>query len=1004
MRFLQRSSNGELSLTNDLIGGSEVIPRYAILSHTWEEGQEVTYQDLIHGNGTGKNGYRKLQFCAERSAQAGLNHFWVDTCCIDKSSSAELQEAIASMFRWYSKADVCFVYLSDVDHSQRWQSAFRKSRWFKRGWTLQELLAPADVEFYSNEGTLLGTKRTLEDAIHEITRINYDALRGKHLSGFPKEERLSWTSERETKREEDAAYSLLGIFDVHMPLMYGEGRKHALERLEEQIDKQTEAQRKDLLAKRDREQEERKQELRQALKSTLLFDQMHARQSIVKAAHASTCEWLLYQQEYIDWLDPSKLTEHNGLLWIKGKPGAGKSTLMKYALTQSRRTASECTTISFFFNARGTILEKSIIGTYRSLLWQILDKYPETLPVLDTVVSLIAGQNLATATVNWTTDTLQSLLSLVISGLTEKSVLCFIDALDECEEEQIREMIQFLENLGTAAVASRVSLRICLSSRHYPHITIRQGIILNLDGHEGHSQDIRVYLRTALKIERSRFAQEIRAKIQARASGVFMWVVLVVAILNREHDHGRIHRLLQRLDEIPSGLHELFHDTLTRDTNNSDETLLCIRLLLFAREVLTPEQFYHAILSGTEPDALSECSLAVVTANDMERFILSSSKGLAEVTKISWLRVQFIHESVQDYLTRPEKLGSVWPDLEDNFEGQSHEQMKQCCLHYLSIAAFDNPDRWKYTYNYPPLTDAYPFLRYALMHVMHHAEAAAKAGIDQRGFIREFPLPKFIAFYNIFWDRYPQDVSLLYLLAERNLSNLVKIHPSRLLYLERERSLYECPLFAALACGNKEVVQIFVAAHAAILTPESALRRMCERYLTQGPPYALAPHTSSEHFPVSKSTLRSQVSRLVEMGDDLLLALALDAKKRGLVNLDVDLWDGGDLQTPLLLAVRLGYSSMARMLLETGQVDVNARDFLKRTPLMRAASNGDEAIVKILLDTGKINVKWKDYIGMTALRFAEEAGNRTIVEWLMGMRRQSQIPQVLLNGRRPWDI
>jgi hypothetical protein len=167
-------------------------------------------------------------------------------CCIDKSSSTELTEAINSMFRWYKNASKCYVYLSDVSKSGHatdvqsspatWEAAFRKSRWFRRGWTLQELIAPASVEFFSREGNRLGSKRSLEQHIHDITGIPIRALRGEFLKGFEVEERLSWAKHRETKRQEDKAYSLLGIFDIQMPLLYGEGREKALVRLRKEID------------------------------------------------------------------------------------------------------------------------------------------------------------------------------------------------------------------------------------------------------------------------------------------------------------------------------------------------------------------------------------------------------------------------------------------------------------------------------------------------------------------------------------------------------------------------------------------------------------------------------------------------------------------------------------------------------------------------------------------------------------------------------------------------
>ena len=244
MRLLKVDKNGEFStLTDDKVSD---IPAYAILSHTWgEDHEEVSFKDLTVGPRTDKPGYRKLKFCAEQAARDEVRFVWVDTCCIDKSNNTELFEAINSMFRWYQRAVRCYVYLPDVhadngdsnNSIQRWEPHFRKSRWFTRGWTLQELLAPSSVEFFSSTGNKLGDKRSLEQQIHEITGISVQALRGTALSKFAVSERLSWAESRQTKREEDKAYSLLGIFDIHIPLIYGEGMKSAFERLQEQIDK-----------------------------------------------------------------------------------------------------------------------------------------------------------------------------------------------------------------------------------------------------------------------------------------------------------------------------------------------------------------------------------------------------------------------------------------------------------------------------------------------------------------------------------------------------------------------------------------------------------------------------------------------------------------------------------------------------------------------------------------------------------------------------------------------
>lgn len=250
MRLLQidNETGDEFSLV-EFIGDT---PRYAILSHTWgPNGTEVTYRDLVEGTGKDKAGYKKIRACGRQSAKAKYKYFWVDTCCIDKTSSAELSEAINSMYRWYEEAGVCFAYIEDALPSlpmSEW--TISNIRWFTRGWTLQELLAPKEVEFFDTDWSALGTRTEHAPLLSVITKIDSIALGGhfpsENLLGYNKNGRMdlrtfsiaskmSWAAERTTTRSEDVAYCLLGIFDVNMPLLYGEGSTKAFVRLQEEI-------------------------------------------------------------------------------------------------------------------------------------------------------------------------------------------------------------------------------------------------------------------------------------------------------------------------------------------------------------------------------------------------------------------------------------------------------------------------------------------------------------------------------------------------------------------------------------------------------------------------------------------------------------------------------------------------------------------------------------------------------------------------------------------------
>lgn len=211
-------------------------PDYVILSHTWGE-DEVLFSHVQAGHlrfDKGR-GSQKIRKTCELAKKNGFEYAWVDTCCIDKSSSVELAEAINSMFQWYASAAFCYVYLEDLTVDAPTES-FTSCRWFTRGWTLQELLATDHLIFFDQGWNARGTKLGLANLIEETTSINQRVLRDKDLlRTIPVAQKMSWAASRFTTRPEDIAYCLLGIFDINMALIYGEGRKKAFFRLQEEI-------------------------------------------------------------------------------------------------------------------------------------------------------------------------------------------------------------------------------------------------------------------------------------------------------------------------------------------------------------------------------------------------------------------------------------------------------------------------------------------------------------------------------------------------------------------------------------------------------------------------------------------------------------------------------------------------------------------------------------------------------------------------------------------------
>ena len=223
------------------------IPKYAILSHTWGE-EEVSFQEVNarQSNIATRAGYRKILNSCALAKKYDLQFIWIDTCCIDKTSSAELSEAINSMFRWYAKAEECYAYLEDILLPSDGASAPKKfvdSKWFTRGWTLQELLAPERVIFFDSKWREIGNKPSLRSYISSTTGISsqhlHFSLNGGDFERVSIATRMSWASRRKTTREEDIAYCLLGVFNINMPLLYGEGKRAFLRLQEELIKKQS---------------------------------------------------------------------------------------------------------------------------------------------------------------------------------------------------------------------------------------------------------------------------------------------------------------------------------------------------------------------------------------------------------------------------------------------------------------------------------------------------------------------------------------------------------------------------------------------------------------------------------------------------------------------------------------------------------------------------------------------------------------------------------------------
>ncbi|KXJ87851.1 hypothetical protein Micbo1qcDRAFT_98608, partial [Microdochium bolleyi] len=707
----------------------------------------------------------------------------------------------------------------------------------------------------------------------------------------------------------------------------------------------------------------------QTIINSLHFDQIDARYMNIKSAHTRTCSWLLNTQEYQDWLDPDKLEDHHGLIWIKGKPGAGKSTIMKFLLGEVQKNKSEDQTIiSFFFNARGSHIEKSVQGLYQSLLHQLFTRISRLHHVLDTLPAGPDGSVISP----WTTISLQEILKQCVPILGGHSLFCLVDALDEGDQDEIRAMVYFFEELGNLARGSDLSFHLCFASRHYPHITVRNGVELVLEHHTGHERDIANYIADKLNVERTNATRALHTKIQEKAMGVFMWVVLVVAMLNKHFDHGFSFTSLQReLDQIPRDLHALFRDLLQRDGDNTDHLLSCIQWILFSARPLKPNEMYLAInLGNQDPRDISiDWEPERMTPMHIKTFILSCSKGLAEIANTGEGEgVQFIHESVRDFLLKENGLYEVWPGLRLQLVGLSHEKLKSCCFDYLSNHCHAMPLGWE---SPTKLRERFFFTRYAVEHVLYHANEAQHAAVEQRSFMHQFSTwrSQWVELSNSLKMRgYKPNVSVLYLLAERDLDSLIRVDPRILECLTSEPERFQTPFIAALATGSWKAAKSFLAAIESAGNSPSRHADIYAAKMLRGGPFV-----PEDKFVWKRSVL----SYIAEYGNDHIFCAIL---RSGILDIDIPR-DDMDGRTLLSWASGSGLQEGVLLLLER-QGPVELADYTGRTPLIWAAANGHGGVVSRLIKHGA-RIDAADARGRTSLSLAAEKGHDFVIRELL---------------------
>lgn len=529
----------------------------------------------------------------------------------------------------------------------------------------------------------------------------------------------------------------------------------------------------------------------------------NTRLQAINSPMRKTCEWILSAPFYTDWLDLRKYSDHQGLLVINGSPAVGKSVLLKFMYLHARKTyepPGETAVVAFFFNERGENLERSALGLYQSFLVDTLRRFPDLQELLDEYVTGDAGDLSGDGKIASNPNLLKQIVQKVVQSLGSRKLIWFIDAIDECDETQIKDFVGFLHVLREIASVKQLQFFTCVSSRHYPHIWFGGGHRTTLEDQKGHVMDVETYINTNLK------AENLKVSFLERAGGVFYWAVLMVHWANKEYQRGQnAAGLVYRLH---TSWREVLREIIQR-SHNKEVLLRCIQWLLFARRPLSPEEFVHAVLPG---DGSQHHGLTTDTINfgdNVEMLVRESSAGLAEVSidsKTSRPVVQFFHPTISDSLLMGSALRESWPQLRFHLGGQVHQQLSLYCNSYLDKCF---PEMEKH-YSKSTLEKRYPLAEYACHNVLYHEDRAAYGPFGPQFSPNEFRLPDWIRIHSVLQGRRPRDfetdASLLYILAHEGFSTLIRMWFSYQGHAPSPEQRYVYHLFAAMVNGHKDSV------------------------------------------------------------------------------------------------------------------------------------------------------------------------------------------------------
>ena len=738
---------------------------------------------------------------------------------------------------------------------------------------------------------------------------------------------------------------------------------------------------------------------------------MYQRQHDLEDAATDTCTWLLSHEKYTTWL-----AQPQALLWIAGKPGAGKSTLVGYALKQASHSSD--VVASFFFFGRGIDLQKSSRGLYRSLLHQLLDHFPDMLSEFSSLykkkcdTERKSGSNL-----EWHERELREFLEKWIPRASkDRPIRIYVDALDEAGREAAEELIKYFKRLTERLSPTGAELRICFSCRHYPILAPRDALQICVE--DMNHQDIATHVRQSLEnhfsdTDRTQLEQEIIGK----ASGVFLWVILVIpTVIKSRGDGDNLRKICEKINKISSKLEDLYEQILSKIEDQKRAAQLMQWVCFAMRPLSLGELRFAMVVDVTNHFAsLKECENSVdfaETDEQMRRTVTSLSGGLAEIVEYQNRQtVRFIHQSVNDYLIdgglhnldtsffqdinkylRQSGLPSLENSWSDNVVGLAHFRLSRSCVKYMTLkevmgyaTAQVEISEASEIMEMEMMESEFPFLQYSQKWASH-AKIVEKQRMPQKDLLILSRWPSEKIFHS-WWeqsDRKWVKNTLLGVASQYSLLSVIEamIDSGKSFDFNAKSNRGESALSVAAVYGQEAVVQLLIKqddidinskdkwgqtplSFAAERGHEVVIRLLIER---DGVEIDSKDEQGQTPLSIAAENGHEAMVRLLIERDDI----EIDSKdKRG--------------QTPLSTAAYYGNEAVVRLLIERDGVEIDSKDKWEQTPLSKAAQRGHEAIIRLLIERDGVEINSKDKWGRTPLSLAAEDGHeamvRLLIEW-----------------------